>query len=316
VNRSGPYAAQPSHDFVHWALLYAGESEFGDGTIPFIQTALARREPILVALGAQKIDRVRRHLGEAADSVHWIDMAGIGRNPARILPLWTHFAARNAGSGLVWGIGEPIWAERTPAELVECQRHEALLNLAFAEGPALRLLCPYDVESLDGAVIDEARRSHPLMMQGASQWPSGDYRGAETAAAAFESPLPDPAREVQEFAMADTSPGAIWSFVARQSSDAGLGSSQTDDMVVSVIAASESLAQGGDRGTLRVWRDVDALTCEIRYPGRLSDPMAGRKLPSSAGYESRGLWVANQLCDLVELRSFRTGAVARLRMVA
>ncbi|MGI8873571.1 MAG: hypothetical protein ACR2KP_04455 [Egibacteraceae bacterium] len=35
------------------------------------------------------------------------------------------------------GAGEPIWPERRPAELVECQRHESLLNVAFADGPSV-----------------------------------------------------------------------------------------------------------------------------------------------------------------------------------
>jgi DcmR-like sensory protein len=304
-----------SDGFVHQALLYTGESGFVDGTLPFIQAALTRKEPILVAVGVPKIDRLRSRLRDAAEAVHWIDMAGIGGNPARIIPLWTHFAARHGDGGLVWGIGEPIWAGRTAAELVESQRHEALLNVAFAGGPALRLLCPYDTAALDSAVIAEAHRSHPLIVDGGSEWPSTDYLGTKASAAPFESPLPEPVGEVQVIALADVSPLAIWRFVAHQASDAGLGSSQTDDMVVSVVAASESLAQGGDHGTLRIWRDLEALICEVRYPGQLGDPMAGRKWPSS-GDQGGGLWVANQLCDLVELRSFRTGAVARLRMVA
>ena len=46
------------------------------------------------------------------------------------------------------GIGEPIWAERSPAELVECQRHESLLNVAFAGSAGFYLMCPYDTTSL------------------------------------------------------------------------------------------------------------------------------------------------------------------------
>ena len=53
------------------------------------------------------------------------------------------------------GIGEPISAARAADELVECQRHESLLNLAFPSAP-LWLLCPYDVETLPPDVLDEA----------------------------------------------------------------------------------------------------------------------------------------------------------------
>ena len=71
------------------------------------------------------------------------EMDDVGTNPARIIPAWTDFVAGHEGQA-VHGIGEPIWAERSPAEVVECQRHESLLNLAFGDEVDFRLLCPYD----------------------------------------------------------------------------------------------------------------------------------------------------------------------------
>jgi hypothetical protein len=46
------------------------------------------------------------------------------------------------------GIGEPIFPERDRQVLIECERHEALLNLAFAGSERFWLLCPYDVAAL------------------------------------------------------------------------------------------------------------------------------------------------------------------------
>ena len=60
------------------------------------------------------------------------------------------------------GIGAPISAARAGEELVDCQRHESLLNLAFPGAP-LWLVCPYDVETLPPVVLDEARCSHPFL---------------------------------------------------------------------------------------------------------------------------------------------------------
>src|SRR4030095_13290400 len=90
------------------------------------------------------------------------------------------------------GIGEPIWAARTPAELVECQRHETLLNLAFAGVPAWWLLCPYDTTSLGTEVLDEAWGSHPFVTESGGARGSAAYRGLEQRAAPFAAPLPDP----------------------------------------------------------------------------------------------------------------------------
>src|SRR2546421_585138 len=93
-------------------------------------------------VGSTGLKRTRRR----ARVVEFADMAKVGRNPARIIPVWRQFVSeRAAGGGRIRGIGEPVWAGRGPSELAEAQRHEALLNLAFAGTPGMWLLCPYDV---------------------------------------------------------------------------------------------------------------------------------------------------------------------------
>jgi hypothetical protein len=302
--------------FVHEALLYTDEAEFLAGTLSFIRGALARSEPILVAVAAAKIRLLQTRLGGEAESVSWIDMAGIGQNPARIIPLWRRFAAAHAGGNRLWGIGEPVWAGRSSAELVEAERHEALLNVAFAEGPALSILCPYDADALEPAVIHEAHCNHPVIRRGAGETPSADFRGVDAGRAPFDPPLPEPPGEVHALAIDGASPLEVRRLVAQEAAEAGLRTSQADDLVLAVLAAGSTLASGGDGGTLTVWRAAQALTCEVRYPGRLDDPLAGREWPPSEAGQNRGLWVANQLCDLVQLRSFHTATVARLHMAA
>src|SRR5207244_6913294 len=122
---------------------------------------------VLVVAGSEKLDRLRAALDGRASHVLFADMAEVGTNPARIISSWKRFLAEHGTAGRQpRGIGEPIWRGRTDAELVECQRHESLLNLAFAGAPAWALMCPYDTETLDDAVVDEARRSHPYVVDG------------------------------------------------------------------------------------------------------------------------------------------------------
>jgi hypothetical protein len=63
-----------------------------------------------------------------------------------------------------------------------------------------------------------------------------------------------------------------------------------------------------------VWIDRDDVVCEVRDAGRMIHPMLGRVRPSIDANRGRGLWLANQLCDLVELRSFPNETVTRLHM--
>jgi hypothetical protein len=131
--------------FEHEALLYADDADYVAGVVPFLRDAVAAGEPALVVVNADKIELLRSSLNGDADAVHFADMADVGANPARIIPAWRAFAEEQASSGRRFrGIGEPVWAARSSDELVECARHEALLNLAFAGPPAGGLGCPDD----------------------------------------------------------------------------------------------------------------------------------------------------------------------------
>jgi anti-sigma regulatory factor (Ser/Thr protein kinase) len=85
-----------------------------------------------------------------------------------------------------------------------------------------------------------------------------------------------------------------------------------------VLAADEiatnSLRHGGGLGTAGVWTEGDEVVCEIRDRGRMHEPLAGRRRPSVEGSGGRGLWLANQLCELVQIRATDTGGVVRIRV--
>ena len=92
-------------------------------------------------------------------------MTEVGRNPGRLISAWADFLGEHPAARPVRGIGEPVWFGRTTDEIAECQRHEALLNLAFADRRDFVVICPYDRTRLDESVLAEARSSHPLLVQ-------------------------------------------------------------------------------------------------------------------------------------------------------
>ena len=69
-----------------------------------------------------------------------------------------------------------------------------------------------------------------------------------------------------------------------------------------------------DVGSLTIWREPQTLVCEIRDSGYIADPFAGRYWPNDASDHGRGLWMANQLCDLVQIRSGEQGTTIRLHV--
>jgi anti-sigma regulatory factor (Ser/Thr protein kinase) len=302
--------------FRHEAMLYAGDDGFDAATLPFIRAALADREPILVVVGAPKIDRLRAELGDDAAHVLFEDMAGIGTNPARIIPAWRAFVERHAAPGRrVRGIGEPVWAGRTAAELVECQRHECLLNLAFADAMDFWLACPYDVAALDPAVIERVDDSHPVLVEDGTARASDACLDHAAVAAPFTEPLPEPSAGASEVAFDGEALFGLRSLVVAHATSAGLDELRAGDLVLAVHElATNSVRHGGGHGVLRMWHDDDAVICEVRDAGRIVHPMAGREQPDSDQLGGHGLWLINQLCDLVQIRSFATGGVVRLHV--
>ena len=305
---------RPTDGFRHEALLYAGDDGFLEGTLPWIRDAVAAGEPILVVVGAERIARLREALGAQADGVTFADMAEVGTNPARIIPAWREFVDAHAGQGRrLRGIGEPIWAERSPDELVECQRHEALLNLAFAGAGDFWLLCPYDVDALDADVIEKAHRSHPTVVVGDEARRSNSYEDLDTVAGPFAEPLADPPPEAEELPFATGTLAVVRRLTALRAHDAGLSAERVSDLVLAVNeVTTNSIRHAGGHGVLRVWLTDDMLIFEVADAGAIADPLAGRERPASGQPGGHGLWLCNQVCDLVQLRTFAAGSVVRL----
>jgi anti-sigma regulatory factor (Ser/Thr protein kinase) len=306
------------HDeaFVHEALLYSDEDDFVDGSISFIHEGLSAGEAVLVAVDAAKIERLRAELGADAGRVLFADMAEIGANPARIIAAWQQFVTEQGSGGrAVRGIGEPVWPGRSDAEVVECQRHEELLNLAFAGAPAFRLLCPYDTGSLDESVIAEALRSHPYVAHGRERAASPDYVGLDQIARPFGRPLSDPPAESEELSFDEGMLPDVRGLVQRRAVAAGIELARVNSVVLSVNEiATNSVRHGGGEGLLKVWEAGDAFVCEVTDRGRIADPLVGRSQPELDRPKGRGLWLANQLCDLVQVRTFEGGNTVRIYM--
>jgi anti-sigma regulatory factor (Ser/Thr protein kinase) len=300
--------------FEHEALFYAGQDEFLAGTSAFIREGVEDGEPILVVVDAHKIALLREELGSAADAVQFADMADVGLNPARIIPAWREFVDRHGRDGRhIRGIGEPIWPERTPAELTECHRHEALLNVAFDDSPGFRLLCPYDTTRLDADVIHRANCNHPVIAEGHTRGESSEWSGLEPITAPFDDPLPDPAETPRELPFHEDTVRLVRRFVAAHAIDAGLSGGRVEDLVLAIDElATNSIRHGGGHGLLRVWREGDLLYCEVQDGGLIGDPLAGRLRPDGERIGGFGLWMVNQLCDLVQVRTSRAGSTVRV----
>ena len=313
------YAPTPAAELApyrHEALLYAGLDGFVDAVAPFLRDGVVAGDAILAVVSSEKIARLRAALGDDADAIRFADMADVGANPAHIIPAWRAFIDEHAGTGrALRGIGEPIDASRDAVTLTECHRHEALLNVAFADTPGFWLVCPYDTDGLPEDVIHEAARTHPVLVDGRERRASHGYAGHDAIAAPYDEPLPPPATAFHALAFDVTTLDEVRRFVAEQAAAAGLSPARAEDAVLALSEiATNSVRHGGGTGVLRAWTEGDAFVCEVRDRGAITDPLAGRVEPPPSQVAGRGLWLANRVCDLVQVRAFADGGCVRAHL--
>ncbi|WP_229758930.1 sensor histidine kinase [Peterkaempfera bronchialis] len=306
-------AERPDAGFAHPALFYRGLDGYLEGVGGFVRAGLEAGEPVLVAVPGPRLGPLRELLGDMSAAVSFADMTELGRNPGRILAALREFADRHMDrrSRLV---GEPIWTARTPAEVREATRHEALINLAF-DGRPVAILCPYDTEGLAPSVLDDAHRTHPVVIRDGQLLASAGYTAPDLVCAACDTELAEPpAAERMAYSAGGLAEVRRW--LDAWLAGTGLDRRRRGDLVLAVgEATGNSVVHGGGSGVLRVWPEEGGVVAEVRDTGWLRDPLAGRRRPGLASADGgRGLWMIHQLCDLVEVRAGRTGLTLRLHM--
>lgn len=300
---------------LHQVAFYEDADGFLESALAFLRQGLEAGEPTLVALGPARGAQLRAALGAAADGIAFADVEGFGRNPARLLPAWQDFVDRHPPGRPLRGLGEPVWPGRSTEAIDECERHEALLNVGLdpRSRPALSLLCLYDGTALDDDVLDAAARSHPLLYAAGARAANPAWEDHEPEP--FAGSLPPPPLDSRRLEFDRETLNALRAAAGVEAAEAGLGGDRGADFVLAAgELAANSIVHGGGCGTATIWREPGALLLEVADPGRLTDPLAGRVRPDPGREVGRGLWVANQLCDLLQLRSGPAGTRARLRM--
>jgi anti-sigma regulatory factor (Ser/Thr protein kinase) len=295
----------------HAAFFYRDRLQYRAEISRFARAGLAAGEPVFMALPGGEAHRIGERLAGAPAELACVDMEDLGRNPARIIPVLRMFADRHAGQR-VRLIEEPAWPGRSAAESREVIRSDALINLALARTRA-SVLCPFDEARLPARVIVGARLTHPEHAGGSRLGGPAPQGVPWQFPPGYDDPLPPPPASAETICY-DADLTRVRRLAERQARQAGLGQDRAADLVLSVSeVAANTLEHTQSQGVLQVWRDDRELLCQISDGGWIADPMAGRvrNPPENRGH---GLFVVNQLCDLVELRTQRAGTTIRLHV--
>ncbi|HYP45292.1 MAG TPA: sensor histidine kinase [Propionibacteriaceae bacterium] len=296
----------------HEALLWREPEDFLSWTVPFVCEGITAGDAVMVAVTELRACWLREALGDAAAEVRFVDMAKLGSNPGRILSGWRGFLDEHTGRGAaVRGVGEPVWAGRRPEEILECQLTEALLNIAVQPDTPFWLLCPYELTRLEDSMVEQVYRSHPAVVADQQYRGSHRYGGRDLVETAWSSDLPAVEGICSEMVFSRHDLQSVSSFVAARAYAVLLGPDRAAELAVVIQQlAAGCLHRGASGGTVRVWVRPDALVCEVHDGGSAVDPLVGREPP--ARDRRHAFWTANELCDLVQVRSNSAGTTVRV----
>jgi anti-sigma regulatory factor (Ser/Thr protein kinase) len=291
----------------HEAVPYHGQDAFLSCCSAVADRALNHDEQLMFVMSAAKVDALQARLGGDLDDITYLDADEQVRNPARLLTLFDSFRSGGRHRRCV-GVHEPAVAG-TSATLAETRFAESVLNSPALQSWNLAVLCMYDATGLDEAARTEMRRSHPSV-RGEDGNPA--YQ-PDRAGALFAEPLPAPPPHARGHEVHDRHLVPVRDFVRRNAGE--LAPDRREDLV---LAADEiitnSVKHGGGHCRVAMWHENGSVVCDVQDAGHITDPLVGRLAPKADATAGRGLWLANHLCDLVQIRSSQAGTTVRLRI--
>jgi len=300
----------------HRALLYRAADELDAAATSFAAEGLGSGEGVVVALPDDVAERVRHGLGPSAEDVAFLDTAAVYTRPGWALACYQREVEdRTAGGRPLRVISQPDRRGSPSPEADAWASIDAAVNASFASAP-LTLLCPYDVSDLDPAVLADARRTHPELVDGGTPRTSPHYTDPALFCTRHRSaplaPLPPP---IDQLAFTAPTLSSLRRLVRGHGERAGLAPERVTELVLAVNeAATNSIRHAGGSGLLRITRTPGEVLCDVIDAGVITAPLAGLVPPAGAGDGSYGLWMIHQLCDLVEIRSGSTGTTVRLHV--
>jgi anti-sigma regulatory factor (Ser/Thr protein kinase) len=289
---------------------YSSPSHLAQRLAPRVAVAAAAGEPVVAVLDDAARAELRAALGPDAAGVDFQDPREVHRVPGFTVAVrWARTSRRITAPG-----GRALVVGQQLDGLPGCERgHWARLDIGLdvaTEGLPITVLCPVPDGSPELARV---RATHPLLATPDGSERSTSYR--HPAEALIDYPPPPPPDLGPPTAQLDFELGDLLELrhlVGSVAGSGGLASGRVADVVLAVNElASNTLEHGPGAGRLRIWTG-GGVVAEVADRGRIDVPFAGMRLPPSDGARGRGLWLASELCDVLEVWSDDDGTVIRV----
>lgn len=303
---------------LHQALLCRSDRELLDHAVPFAREGLVRGEAVIAAVHRNVGEPFHWALGGEGGRAEIVDAAAWYRHPATTILAYHRFitGAIAEGSPAVRIVGEPAWPAGPPGMVREWERYESVLNAVLWELP-VRVLCPYQLQRVPPSIAEGARRTHPEVLDVDGVHPSDGYVDPERFLAETVRFAPPP-RSARSRKFEHPELREARHFIERAALEARIDRARSERLVAAageVVTNAFRHARGPVEIT--VWRDGEGFVCQIDDPGPgIPDPLAGYRPPAPDRTDGRGLWIARQLADMLEIgASHRGRASVRLHLL-
>ena len=296
----------------HELALAASDDEIVAAVVSFVLEGRAAGEPVVLSVAPRTAAAVRDRVG-AWDglTIHPIEPAG--RRPGTVLARFTKVMQDSMLPGTRLRVVHQVLPERY-RDWHEWRRYEAVVNVAHA-GLDARALCLYDERQLSQDMIQDLRRTHPVLRSTHDERPNPAYEEPRAFCDAHFDDPPDPLEQAEPaLTLLNPSPAAARAGVRHLvNGGMGLTGGEVEGLV---LAAHEAVTNAEVHGrppvTLRGWATPGRVVVTVADSGQGPQDSFLGLLYSR---ERQGMWLSHQLVEVAHRRD-ASGYTVRMTATA
>lgn len=306
----GSAPAGATHTFV----AHRAADELTASVVPFVRAGLAAGRPVYVNVAHTHLALLQDAVGGDAQRVTWTDTDEWIPHPARRLRAIEDLLAAEAAAGRqVSFVGTCAWPTG-PAPLVrEWERFDAALHDVLVEHAA-SMLCVCDATIVPPDVVERCRGFHPELGVDPLEENPAHVAPAAFLAESRASALPIPEHAAR--LVGQITPGTARRFLHDVTGEDALAHAHRDELTVVLSELVTNSCQAGSQTiTVAFWRDTHGVALQVDDDGTgFEAPLAGYRRPPAESEGGRGVWIARQLADVVEVVPRAPGMSVRVHL--
>lgn len=293
----------------HSALFFDDDDDLVGQCVPFITEAFSAAQTVLLLVLPHVRSTIDAALGDDAGRLKLVaDAQSFWQGGHQTLMVWDAMFRQLHAEGRPWRVvTQPFWIGQGDGQ--GWHRIESATNRIYETLPYFSL-CLHDTRQVPAAALEEVRRTHPFLNEGAGQVPSPNFVPPERFIHSRQPPWSDPPSGAASLAPAQPRDARL--FATAAAARARLAA-RCDDVVLAVNEVVTNSFEAGGCPVMTAWTDHEHLVVEVADDaGGLTDPLTGYRPPNLNEESGRGLWLTWAVADDAALRAQDRGTAIRM----